>query len=509
MDSELFIRRHDPIDQISPDIYGHFAEHLGRCIYGGVWVGDDGQVETNDGIREDTVSLLRELDMPVLRWPGGCFADDYHWEDGVGAREDRPQRRNLHWAQGREEVFEESNDFGTDEFVRLCESLGTEPYFAANVGTGSPDEATNWVEYCNYDGDTELANRRRENDQTGNGEDGYDVRFWGVGNENWGCGGRFSPEEYAKEFRRYANYLRTYDRTMSNTDLELIAVGHINDDWNRRFLDQLEQGIDWVDGSPHNLMDHLAVHRYYKAGGETEFTEEQYYKLFARARKVAADVDDAIEALDVFAPHADIGVIVDEWGVWHPEAVSDNGLEQENTVRDAVSAAGVLDDLNARADVVTMANIAQTVNVLQCLVQTNESEAWTTPTYHVFDLYKKHMGGTALRTVVDTDVLEIEDEEFDVPMVSASASESDGNVFATVSNRDLNESRTVRVDTDMDELSTVEAEVLFEDLEADEFSSPDNADDFAADTLEVEEIEDGICVVELPPNTVASITLSE
>lgn len=513
MADEVHVHSHDPIGRITPEIYGHFAEHLGRCIYGGIWIGEDDGVPTTDGLREDTLELLRALDMPVLRWPGGCFADDYHWEDGVGPRDERPQRRNLHWAQGRKEMFEESNDFGTDEFVRLCDELGTEPYIAANVGTGQPDEALNWAEYCNYDGGTTLADRRRENDQTDTGEDGYDVKYWGVGNENWGCGGRFSPENYAEEFRRYANYLRTFDRSLAETEMELVAVGHINDDWNRRFLDQLEKGVGWVDGNPHNLMDHLAVHRYYDAGGDIDFDDEEYYQLFARSKAVVADVDDAKAALDEFAPHSDIGVIVDEWGVWHPEAVPENGLEQENTVRDALSAAGVLDDLNARADVVAMANIAQTVNVLQCLVQTNETDTWATPTYEVFDLYRPHMGKTALRTVVDAEARTIEDErapgndeEVDVPFVSASASQGDDDVYVTLSNRDPEHAREITITTDSQDARVSDASVLFEGQDVDDYTTGDG--DFGPTEFDVERSDDSEFTVVAPESSVVGIHLS-
>jgi alpha-N-arabinofuranosidase len=514
---EIHLRRHDRIGEIAPELYGHFAEHLGRCIYGGVWVGDDDRVSTTDGIREDTLELLQDLNMPVLRWPGGCFADDYHWEDGVGPREERPVRRNLHWAQGRAEVFQEPNDFGTDEFVRLCDALGTEPYFAANVGTGDPQETLDWAEYCNYDGDTTLAERRRENDRTGTGESGYGVKYWGVGNENWGCGGRMSPERYAEEFRQHANYLRTFSGSMSARDMDLVAVGHINDDWNRRFLDQLERGVGWVDGAPHNLLDHLAVHRYYSAGDDTDFDDGQYYKLLARSERVAEDIDDAKAALDEFAPRSDIGVVVDEWGVWHPQAISENGLEQANTVRDALSAASVFDDFHERADVVTMANIAQTVNVLQCLVQTNEEAAWATPTYEVFDLYRPHMGQTALDTVVETDAHTVDAggpgrasegergrDEHEVDYVSASASEGEESIYATFSNRDRDRARDVAVTLDAD--ATVEdAGVLFANREPDEHSTPDET--FETEGVDVEKTGDGEFVVEAPSSSVVGISL--
>ncbi|WP_101296138.1 alpha-N-arabinofuranosidase [Halegenticoccus soli] len=503
MTDNVFIRPHDEIDRIAPEIYGHFAEHLGRCIYGGIWVGEDDPLSTTDGVREDTVELLRDLEIPVLRWSGGCFADDYHWEDGIGPREERPRRRNLWWTQGRENVPEESNQFGTDEFLQFCRLVDTEPYLALNVGSGSPTEAVDWVEYCNYDGDTEYANRRRQNGQ----EEPYDVTYWGVGNENWGCGGRYDPETYGEEFRRYANYLQGYDRIMGDGSLELIGCGHITDDWNRKFMESVGGTSRTSEDSAYHLLDHLSIHRYYDCGDSTDFTDEQYYKLFARSLAVADDVDKAAKVLDTYAPGTDIGVIVDEWGVWHWHANAKRaaGLEQENTVRDALTAAGVLDAFNARADVLTMANLAQTVNVLQCIIQTDEASAWATPTYQVFDLYKPHMGSTAFRTVVDTEIMDLDGEDHDVPLVSASASQSDNGLFVTLSNRDL-DGRQVAVDTGFGtHFSDVSAKILFADQNPREYSTSENADEFTAGTIDADVNSNGEIVVDIPGSSVVSL----
>ena len=222
---------------ISPNIYGHFAEHLGRCVYEGIWVGPDSAIPNDRGFRLDTLRALRELRVPVVRWPGGCFADDYHWEDGVGPRESRREWRNLWWRGP------ETNEFGTDEFLEFCRLIGSQPYICANVGSGSPTEASAWVEYCNGAGDTRYANLRRSN---GHAEP-YGVRYWGVGNENWGCGGNFTAEEYAAAYRRFATYMRMVDSTA-----ELIACGDNANgpqgpDWNQRFLAGL--GLDRVPGS--------------------------------------------------------------------------------------------------------------------------------------------------------------------------------------------------------------------------------------------------------------------
>ncbi len=500
MPDKIYIQTHDEIGRIAPEVCGHFAEHLGRCIYGGLWVGDDDPIETVDGMRKDTIDLLRELEPSVLRWPGGCFADDYHWEDGIGPRDERPTRRNLWWTQGRENIPEEPNHFGTNEFLEFCELIDTEPYLAVNVGSGSPNEAVNWVEYCNYDGDTEYAQKRVEHGR----EDPYDVTYWGVGNENWGCGGRYDPGTYGEEYRRFANYLREYDRIMSDDPLELIACGHITPNWNREFMESVGGTSRVSEDAAYHLLDHLSVHRYYHSGDDTEFSEDQYFKLFARSLAIADDIDKAAEVLNNFAPGTDIGVIVDEWGVWHPQAVADNGLEQENTVRDALSAAGVLDEFNRRADVLTMANIAQTINVLQCLIQTDEEAAWATPTYHVFDLYKRHLGATAVRTVIDTDVREVESEDNDVPLVSASASKNDEGLFVTLTNRALEERRVViDIGQEIDGDRSM-ASVLFDDKEPEAHSTRENADEFAIRSHELETDSEKVAV-EIPPSSIMSV----
>ncbi len=484
------------IGHIDPEVHGHFSEHLGRCIYDGVWHSES--VEA-DGYREDVVSLLDDLDVPVLRWPGGCFADDYHWEDGVGPREERPRRRNLFWAQDREELPEESNEFGTDEFLQLCERIGAEPYLAANVGSGDPQEAADWVEYTCYGGDTELADRRRENGR----DEPYEVRYWGLGNENWGCGGRMSPEQYAREYRRFATYVGTTDNLLVDHDLELIACGFSDHEWNRRFMEEVGK----ASTGPEFPLDHLTLHHYYgRTTSVAEADEEAYDEFLVDALALDEHVDRIAAAIDAAASTRDIGVIVDEWGAWHPEAVAENGLEQPGTVIDALSAAAVLDVFNRHSDVMTMSNIAQTVNVLQCLIETEGDEAWARPTYRVFDLYAPHQGNEAVRTSVDAPAREVGDDD-ELPLVGASASVDDDGAFVTVTNLDCRESQTVEVALEGDvTASTVDAQVLFEGQEPGLEVSADNADEFAAAALDVA-VDGGTLTVELEPATVAGITV--
>jgi alpha-N-arabinofuranosidase len=494
-DASVTVHTEAGIDRIEPELHGHFSEHLGRCIYDGIW---HSQSADGNGYREDVTTLLSDLDMPVLRWPGGCFADDYHWEDGVGTRENRPRRRNLFWSQDRAEVPEEPNTFGTDEFLTFCERVGTKPYLATNVGSGDPQEATDWVEYACYDGDTELANRRRKNGR----DEPYEVPYWGVGNENWGCGGQMSPEQYAREYRRFATYVGSMDNLMLDDELELIACGFRDHEWNHRFMKEVSQS-SWGVEFP---LDHLTLHHYYgRTMSVAEADEDDYDQFLVEALEMDDHIERIAATIDTFATTRDIGIIIDEWGAWHTEAVAESGLEQPGTVIDALSAAVVLDVFNDHADVMTMSNIAQTVNVLQCLVETAGDEAWARPTYRVFDLYAPHKGNEAVQMSVDAPTREVGDDE--LPLVGASASVSDdGETYVTVTNLDTRSAHTVEIGVGGDDAADVDAKVLFEGQEPDLVADADNADEFAAADLGVD-VEDGVLTAELEPSTVAGISV--
>ena len=385
---------------IAPDIYGHFAEHLGRCIYEGLWVGEDSPIPNEGGVRNDVVEVLAAINPPVLRWPGGCFADMYHWQDGIGPREDRPQRPNLWW----EGV--DSNEFGTDEFLRTCQRIGTEPYVCINVGTGTPEEATAWLEYCNYPGDTTITRMR-----TDAGRDKpWGVKWWAIGNENWGCGGWYTPEDYAKEFRRYSCFLAKMD-----PEAQLVACGHTETDWNPRMFEELKNS--------HAPVHHLSIHRYTNGGSGTGFTEDEYWLA---ARGIPVMETDILAAAGAVAAYArdggKIGIILDEWGMWHSDTKA--GLFQANTLRDALFAAASFNMFHRHCDVLTMANLAQTINVLQCLVVTDKDKMALTPTYHVFDMFQPHMGAQAIVANVECDSAEVGDD-VSIPLVDVSASRAD------------------------------------------------------------------------------------
>lgn len=418
----------EPIGTINPNIYGHFMEHLGSCVEGGCWVGEHPDILHNEGIRHDVTAALKEVQAPVIRWPGGCFADDYHWQDGIGPRDRRPRTINIHWG----DVIE-TNEFGTHEFMAFCRSVGAEPYFCGNVGSGTPAELRNWVEYCNYPGDSTLARQRAANGSP----EPFNVRFWGVGNENWGCGGNFSPEDYCSAYRQFATFLRNWGKD----PIYLIACGpNTNDlDWTRRFFTKLKK--DYGNGP---RLHGYAAHYYCgTAGTATEYSEAQWYELLWKAIQMEPLVVQQRALMDAFDPERKIGLIVDEWGTWHPPTPGHNPafLWQQNTVRDALVAALTLDIFNRHADKVVMANIAQTINVLQALLLTDGSKMIKTPTYHIYDLYKAHQGANAVRLHADSPEIdcEVSGKARKLPQVTGSASVKDKTLTVTLVNTSAKE----------------------------------------------------------------------
>ncbi len=433
---------------VRPGIYGHFAEHLGRCVHGGIWVGERSRVPNESGVRLDVLAALKHLRAPVVRWPGGCFADDYHWRDGVGPRAERPATVNAWWRQG------ESNEFGTDEFARFCAAAGADAYFCANVGSGSPREARDWVEYCNFGGDSALTRLRAANGSAAP----HGVRWWGVGNENWGCGGRFDGAGYAGEYRRFANYMRQIDPS-----IQLVACGAsfgdrknpVLNEWNHDFCAALKHP---------DLLDHLSLHRYFSRGAGADFSDGEFRALFADVHAMERDLELTGAVLRYYFPDRFVGIVVDEWGVWHPSATVENGLEQENTLRDALLAGSVLNLFNRWARRVTMANIAQTVNVLQCMAVTRGNAMFLTPTYYVFELMRPHMNGRLVTQEVEGPSYEAHGTGFTalrtVDCLDASASLSGRKLHLTVVNRSLGEDLETPITLNGAKAASVSAKIL-------------------------------------------------
>ena len=451
----------EPIGTINPYLHGHFAEHLGELVYPGVWVGEDSPIPNTGGIRNDVVDALKPLGIPVLRWPGGCFADTYHWRDGIGPRDKRPMRINVHWG-----MAEEANQFGTHEFVAFCRALGAEPYFAANIGSSAPEEMRDWIEYCNFAGNSTLANERRAN----GAEEPFHIQHWGIGNENWGCGGNMSPEEYAAAFARFRTFVFPYP----GTPLDGIACGPNGPDWNwtRRVFETLGPGR-------RGLMKGFAAHYYCgTAGTATEYTEAQWLELLAKAAAMEGLVIGHRALMDEFDPERKIGLIFDEWGAWHPVEPGKprGGLYQQNTIRDACVAALTLDVFHNHADKLYMANIAQLINVLQALLLVEEDKCLKTPTYHVFDLYRPHKGARAVRLVSEAETVSdggdsrdqcracyLDKRPFALRAVQGSASVRDGRLCVTAVNSHPTQPVELELEVRQAKVETVEVVTLAAD----------------------------------------------
>ena len=367
---------------IRPAFYGHFVEHLGGVIYDGVWVGPDSKIPNVDGVRRSLVEHMRRLGRTVMRWPGGCFADAYQWRDGIGAPEKRPRR----FARWQEDT--ESNRFGTHEFMRFCRLCDAEPYFGANVGSGTVEQFQHWVEYCNGPaGRTTLSDERVANGQ----REPFAVRYWGVGNESWGCGGKFTPEDYCTEYRKYTEWVPSY-----GVAHYLIAAGpNGNDvDWTRRFFKK------WKDYARAPLHGWAAHYYCGTTGHALEFSRDQWYEMLDKANQMEKLIVDQWTAMAEFDPGHEVKLVIDEWGCWHPKGTEINPrhlLEQQCCLRDALVAALTLDTFNRHADKVDMANVAQLVNCLHSLFLADEDRFVTTPNFHVFEMYKAHHGATAVR----------------------------------------------------------------------------------------------------------------
>jgi alpha-L-arabinofuranosidase len=408
----VVIRADSEIALVRPEFHGHFIEHLGSCVYGGLWVGKNSHIPNIDGYRKQAVEYLKELGVPVLRWPGGCFADDYHWRDGIGPAAKRPKRVNIHWGN-----YIEDGSFGTHEFIGLCRLLNAVPYLAGNVGSSTPHELRDWIEYCNYPSGSTLSDERASNGSP----EPFRVRYWGVGNESWGCGGNMRPEEYARLYRDFAVYCRDF----GGTELFLVASGPSGTDtrWSRGLMD----GLGWE--RPGGVSMH-----YYSGGADrsTRFTVDHMNEQLASYAKVEESIVHQRAVLDSYENGKKVGLILDEWGVWDNIPEEDEKrygkLWQQSTMRSAVAAGLGLNIFNRQADKLYMGNIAQMVNVLQSLLLTEGSEGEhcvRTTTYHAFSLFKPHRSKTALR---------VETEDSSPLGLSASASKSDKELVVTFVN---------------------------------------------------------------------------
>ena len=430
---------HGPV--ISRHIYGHFAEHLGRCIYEGIWVGEDSDIPNDRGIRLDVVAALKELDIPNLRWPGGCFADEYHWKDGIGPKDQRPRMVNTHWGN-----VEENNHFGTHEYMLLCELLETEPYISGNVGSGTVEEMSQWVEYLTRDGDSPMVALRKANGR----EEAWGIKYWGIGNETWGCGGHMRPEFYADLARQYSTYCRNH----GDNELYRIASGANVDDyaWTEALMKTL--GEFGTGSRPRHRLQAVSLHYYTHGynwdnkGSATEFSTDEYYLTMLRAQRMDELVTRHANIMDVYDPQQRIGLVVDEWGTWWDVEPGTNPgfLYQQNTLRDALVASLTFDIFHSHANRVVMANIAQTVNVLQAVLLTEGDQLIRTPTYHVFEMNKPHHDAALLPVQLLTPGAGRPVGEDTLRTLSVSASTKDGQALISLTNLEADAPQRVELD---------------------------------------------------------------
>jgi alpha-L-arabinofuranosidase len=449
-DSHIEIRLDEPIGTIAPEIYGHFTEHLGGVIYDGVWVGENSKVPNIGGIRKALVDALKRIKPGVIRWPGGCFADSYDWRDGVGPRADRPTRSSF-WADdpGLKTVSGgpakyEPNAFGTSEFAHFCRLVGAQPYMAANVRTLPARAFDQWLDYCNSPAGTTTWSRVRA---AAGDRDPYDIRYWGVGNEAWGCGGDFTPEQYAEEYRRFV----TWAVPQFDVDLRFIASGPsgADVDWTRRLMGALAErsSLDRVWG--------LSVHHYSSAPGAgadaVAFDARGWYDLLASADRMESVIGAVWQTMHEADPRHAVKLVVDEWGAWHrsaPIADPSHLFESQSTIRDAVVAGLTLDTFNRNADKVAMANVAQLVNCIQSVFLAHDDQFTVTPVYHVFAMYAGHQGARSVRTLVSAPPVSwttADGKPATLWGLNGSASVNGGGLTLTVTNSSLTEARETEI----------------------------------------------------------------
>jgi alpha-N-arabinofuranosidase len=445
--NEIHIQSTDPQITISKHIYGHFAEHLGRCIYGGFYVGENNtKIPHERGIRKDVIEALRKLKVPNLRWPGGCFADTYQWKDGIGPKDKRPAMINAWWGG-----ITEDNSFGTHDFLDMCEAIGAAPYLAANVGSGTVKDLTDWVQYVNSETKSPMSDLRRQNGR----EKSWNVKYWGVGNEAWGCGGNMKPEYYANIYRQYATFMTNWN---NGSKLFRIASGANSSDYN--WTEVLMRDI------PHNMLEGVALHHYSvidwnKKGPSTAFSEEQYFTIMKEAMKMETLVTRHSTIMDRYDPAKKVALIVDEWGGWYDvEAGTNPGfLYQQNSMRDAMIAGVTLNIFNNHADRVRMANLAQAINVLQAVILTDEEKMVLTPTYHVMEMYNVHQDAKLLPITLKSKNYALGKDTLQAVTASASV-DNNGLVHISITNIDSKNAQEVSINLNGLNSKTVNGKIL-------------------------------------------------
>jgi alpha-N-arabinofuranosidase len=490
--NSITIQAGDPTIVINKHIYGHFAEHLGRCIYGGFYVGENNaQIPNINGVRKDVIDALKKMKIPNLRWPGGCFADTYHWKDGIGEKSKRPTIVNQWWGG-----VTEDNSFGTHDFLNMCKLLGAEPYLSGNVGSGTVQELADWIQYANFSGESPMSKLRNENGQPSP----WNVKFWGVGNEAWGCGGNMRPEHYADVYKQFATYMQDG----SGGKIFRIASGANGGDYN--WTEVLMRDI------PLNMMQGVALHHYSvidweNKGSARDFTEAQYFKTMKQALRMEELVTRHSTIMDKYDPSKKIALIVDEWGGWYDvEPTTNPGfLYQQNTMRDAVLAGVTLNVFNNHADRVRGANLAQAINVLQSVILTEGEKMILTPTYHVMEMYNVHQDAKLLPLTIKSADYVLNNEK--LPAVSASASvDNSGTGHISLVNIDAQQSQEISITINSSKFKRVNGRILSSSKVTD-YNSFELPSKIQPQQFKDAKLDGSVLKVKLPPVSVVVLEL--
>ncbi len=481
----MLVNTKDVIGHINPEIYGHFSEHLGRCIYEGIYVGEDSDIPNIEGMRKDIIEAFRQIKVPVLRWPGGCFADEYHWKDGIGPKSERKSIINTNWGG-----VTENNSFGTHEFLKFCELVGCEPYITGNVGSGTVQEMSEWVEYITSDASSPMTELRKKNGQ----EKPWKLKYLGVGNESWGCGGLMKASKYVDEYRQYQGFCKNH----SGNQLFKIASGPnaMEYEWTEELMKNLPpwtcQGIDF---------HYYTIPDWRNKGRALEFDDEGYYRVLESANNIDSVITRHTEIMNRYDPDNRIGLVIGEWGTWFDveEGTNPGFLYQQNSMRDAMVAGMELNIFNRHSKRVVMANLAQAVNVLQSLILTEGAAMVKTPTYHVFDLYKEHQNGDAVYCYND-----FVSEYKEVPFVTSSASIKEGKLTLTITNASLKDKVSLDTTVSGSTYTTASARILTDEVHA--YNDFENPDRVTLKDFEVK-LKNNKLTLTLPPCSIVSITL--
>ena len=490
--NQLIINVDRGTDKISKHIYGHFAEHLGNCIYGGFFVGEDSKIPNTRGIRNDVIKALREIDPPVIRWPGGCFADYYHWKNGIGPKDKRPAMINSTWGG-----VTEDNSFGTHEFLDLCDLLGAEPYICINVGSGTVQEAADWVEYVNSSNISPMTDLRKKNGR----EQPWKVKFWAVGNESWGCGGHMTVDYYTDLFKRFSTYLR------SGRIYRVASGGNDPDfNWTETVLKKTKKYPDLIQG--YSFHYYTFCHDWNNKTYALEFDENDWFHTMKKTLLMEERLEGHIALMDQYDPDNKIGLMADEWGNWYFVEPGTNPafLYQQNTVRDVVTAALYLNIFNNHARRVKMANIAQTINVLQAMLLTKEDKIVKTPTFYVFKMYKVHQEATLLP--IDITCEQYSYDNMTLPSISASASkDSTGTIHLSLCNIDPDQKRDIDIELKTEsKISKTRGEIITASA-MNEYNDFDKPEKVNIKTFSDFSLKDKILTVSLPSKSVVTLEI--